>query len=62
MMMCSYAAMAIVIAGDKFTDSKEQQAVLDILTTCDRKHAWDTGDVRKNLKASWRWDESEHGR
>lgn len=54
-MMCSYAAMSIVIAGDKFTDRKEQQAVLDILTTCDRKHAWGTEEVRRNLKASWGW-------
>jgi hypothetical protein len=54
----SYAAMAIVIAGDKFTDRKEQEAVLDILTTCDLKHAWGTGTVRGNLKASWGWDES----
>jgi aldehyde:ferredoxin oxidoreductase len=57
--MCSYAAMSIVIAGDKFTDRKEQQAVLDILMTCDRKHAWGTEEVRRNLKASWGWDASE---
>jgi hypothetical protein len=42
--------MAIVIAGDKFTDRKEQEAVLDILTTCDLKHAWGTVTVG--------WDES----
>ena len=55
--MCSYAAMAIVIAGEKFTDRKEQEAVLDILNTCDVKHAWGTGTVRENLKHAWGWAE-----
>ena len=54
-MTYSYAAMAIVIAGEKFTDRKEQEAVLDILNTCDIKHAWGTGTVRQNLKNAWGW-------
>jgi hypothetical protein len=29
---------------------------VDILLTCDRKHAWGTGTVIKNLKVSWGWD------
>jgi len=59
MRTCSYAAMAIVIAGEKFTDRKEQEAVLDILNTCDVKHAWGTGTVRGNLKQAWGWAASE---
>jgi predicted TIM-barrel enzyme len=55
----SYAAMAIVIAGEKFTDRKEQEAVLDILNTCDTKHAWGTGTVRENLKHAWGWAASD---
>ena len=47
--------MAIVIAGEKFTNRKEQEAVLDILNTCDTKHAWGTGTVRENLKQAWGW-------
>lgn len=47
--------MAIVIAGDKFTERKEQEAVLDILITCDRVHAWGTLTVQENLKTSWGW-------
>lgn len=47
--------MAIVIAGDKFTQRREQEAVLNILVTCDRKHAWMTGTVQENLKTSWGW-------
>ena len=47
--------MAIVIAGEKFTDRKEQEAVLDILNTCDIKPAWGTGTVRQNLKNAWGW-------
>ena len=52
----SYAAMAIVIAGDKFVDRREQDAVVDILLACDRKHAWETGKMIDNLKVSWGWD------
>jgi len=52
----SYAAMAIVIAGDKFVARKEQDAVVDILLACDRKHAWETGKMIENLKVSWGWD------
>jgi predicted TIM-barrel enzyme len=55
----SYAAMAIVIAGEKFTDRKEQEAVLDILNTCDTKHAWGTGTVRENLRQAWGWTVSD---
>lgn len=54
--MHSYAAMAIVVAGDKFTQRREQEAVLEILETCDRKHAWMTVTVQENLKTSWGWD------
>jgi hypothetical protein len=50
--------MAIVIAGDKFIDRKEQEAVLEILMTCDVEHAWGTGTVRENLKAGWGWNAS----
>jgi hypothetical protein len=48
--------MAIVIAGDKFADRREQDAVVEILLACDRKHAWGTGTVIENLKISWGWD------
>ncbi|KAM0721298.1 hypothetical protein Q7P37_003586 [Cladosporium fusiforme] len=57
----NYAAMAIVVAGDKFTLRREQKAVLEILETCDRKHAWMTGTVQANLKSSWGWVEEEEG-
>jgi hypothetical protein len=48
--------MAIVIAGDKFVDRREQDAVVEILLACDRKHAWETGKMIENLKVSWGWD------
>lgn len=51
--------MAIVVAGDKFTHRREQEAVLDILVTCDRKHGWMTETVQRNLKISWGWEAAE---
>jgi len=47
--------MALVIAGDKFTDRREQEAVMELLKTCDSMHAWQTETMRTNLIAAWGW-------
>jgi hypothetical protein len=51
----TYAAMAITIAGDKFEDPTEQNALLHLLDVCDKKHAHPTGRAQDNLKAAWGW-------
>lgn len=56
MLSCNrYAAMAITMAGDKFNERHEQEALLEILNTCDQQHGWPTGHAQENLKAAWGW-------
>lgn len=50
-----YACMAITMAGDKFDQRHEQEAVLRILNLCDTEQAWPTGHAQENLKAAWGW-------
>lgn len=51
----TYATMAITVAGDKFTDPREQEALLYILDLCDRQHALSTGHIVTNLRQAWGW-------
>lgn len=50
-----YASMAITMAGDKFVESREQEALIEVLEQCDRMHAWPTGTAIVNLKGAWGW-------
>lgn len=50
---CRYASMAIVAAGDKFTEASEQEALLHVLDVCDSQYCVATEHTRKNLKAIW---------
>lgn len=54
---CTYASMAVTMAGDKFTKRSEQEALVEVLKDCDSMHAWPTGAAITNLKAAWGWDE-----
>jgi hypothetical protein len=49
------ASMAVTMAGDKFTKAKEQQACIQILETCEVKHAWSTMTAQEDLKEAWGW-------
>lgn len=51
----AYAAMAVAMAGDKFRDLRERQALLEILETCDNEHGWPTRRAQDNLKVAWGW-------
>ncbi|EME87781.1 uncharacterized protein MYCFIDRAFT_27078, partial [Pseudocercospora fijiensis CIRAD86] len=57
----TYASMAVTMAGDKFSERAEQEALIDVLEECDRMHAWPTEMAVSNLKSAWGWD-SEEGR
>lgn len=50
--------MSVTMAGDKFTERHEQEAVLNVLNVCDRLYAWPTGHAQENLKAAWGWADS----
>lgn len=47
--------MAVAMAGDKFTERNEQEALLDVLIRCERLHAWPTSIAQKHLKEAWGW-------
>ncbi|KAK3623883.1 hypothetical protein LTR56_021339 [Elasticomyces elasticus] len=49
------ASMGVTMAGDKFADRREQEALLDVLERCDKVHAWPTGDAVANLREAWGW-------
>jgi hypothetical protein len=53
----TYASMAITMAGDKFAERWEQEALLDLLRECDELHAWPTGTAVEGLKVAWGWEE-----
>lgn len=56
----TYASMAVTMAGDKFSERCEQEALVGVLEECDRVHAWPTGMAVSNLKAAWGWDEKQN--
>jgi hypothetical protein len=49
------ACMAIAMCGDQFTESRDQQSMLDILVWTDTKHAWPTKEIQERLKEAWGW-------
>lgn len=50
------ASMAVTMAGDKFTEPKEQQACIRILETCEVEHGWSTTTAQQDLKEAWGWN------
>lgn len=55
----TYASMGVTMAGDKFTDKREQEALLEVLDVCEKKHAWPTSKAMKNLRIAWGWEGEE---
>lgn len=49
------ASMAVAMAGDKFTEIKEQEACIRILQTCEVDHGWPTTTAQEDLKEAWGW-------
>jgi hypothetical protein len=49
------ASMAVTMAGDKFTEVKEQEACIRILVTCEVEHGWSTLTAQEDLKEAWGW-------
>ncbi|KAI0439879.1 hypothetical protein F4803DRAFT_23059 [Xylaria telfairii] len=52
---CPPAIMGIVLAGDRFTDRREQQALFDFLVEVEKSHAWPTWSIQHEMKVSWGW-------
>ncbi|KAI0537152.1 hypothetical protein GGR58DRAFT_472842 [Xylaria digitata] len=56
----SPAAIAgIVLAGDRFTDRREQQTLFDFLVKVEKNHAWPTWSIQQQMKETWDWLPSE---
>ncbi|KAI0909728.1 hypothetical protein F4823DRAFT_593558 [Ustulina deusta] len=55
---CPVAMMGIVLAGDRFTDRLEQQALLDFLVKVEKHHAWPTWSIQQQMKETWGWSPS----
>ncbi|KAK5129257.1 hypothetical protein LTR08_003722 [Meristemomyces frigidus] len=53
----TYASIGVTMAGDKFTERREQDALLNVLHMCDLQHAWPTGAAIRNLKVAWGWED-----
>ncbi|ETS87860.1 hypothetical protein PFICI_01688 [Pestalotiopsis fici W106-1] len=47
------AGLAITLCGEYFVDRGEQNALLDILKTLRREHAWPTKDLAAQLVRAW---------
>ncbi|KAK7407886.1 hypothetical protein QQX98_009945 [Neonectria punicea] len=54
----AYVCLAITMAGDRFTDPQEQEALYNILVKIDTQYAWPTGSTQEYLKGAWGWSES----
>ncbi|KAK2070406.1 hypothetical protein P8C59_004897 [Phyllachora maydis] len=49
------ACMAIAAFGDRFVERSDQEAMLDILKTTEKRHARPTEHVQELMKKSWGW-------
>ncbi len=47
------ACDVIALCGDRFTDSKEQQALMEFLRKAEREVAWPTARFQQTLKRAW---------
>lgn len=54
----AYVCLAITMAGDRFTDSQDQEALYNILVKIDTQYAWPTGSTQEYLRGAWGWSES----
>ncbi|KAJ5094387.1 hypothetical protein N7456_010248 [Penicillium angulare] len=51
------ACIAIAICGDRFTDIREQEALMDIVvnSVCDNNY-WPSNALREKLRTAWGWE------
>jgi hypothetical protein len=45
--------------GDRFTDSVEQNMLIQVLSRTDRLHGWPTHELQHQLKETWGIHESD---
>ncbi|KAK0376782.1 hypothetical protein CABS01_06249 [Colletotrichum abscissum] len=52
------ACIAITMAGDRFTDRKEQEELYKILVKTDRRLGWPTHAAQSQIREAWGWEDS----
>ncbi|KAK9418070.1 hypothetical protein SUNI508_08499 [Seiridium unicorne] len=52
------AAVSIVMAGDRFIERQEQEALYRILVKIEKEMAWPTGAAQIDLKNAWGWSKT----
>lgn len=56
------ACMAIALAGDRFTERNEHQALFDILQKTENSYGWSTSVAQEHLKEAWGGNKERHYR
>lgn len=52
------ACIAINICADRFTDAREQRALMElVVSTTQDSNYWPTTESQARLRAAWRWDD-----
>jgi hypothetical protein len=51
------ACMGIAICGDRFSERRAQDALLDVLRQTEKDHARPTTAVQQQMMSSWGWIE-----
>ncbi|WXC58784.1 hypothetical protein SNK03_004684 [Fusarium graminearum] len=54
----AYACLAITMAGDRFNNMYEQEALYNVLQKADVQFGWPNRSVQEYLKEAWGWTES----
>jgi hypothetical protein len=52
------ACMGVTACGDRFTERRDQIALLDVLTLTENTHSWPTAAAQAHLKMAWGWEDS----
>ncbi|CZR48033.1 uncharacterized protein FPRO_12643 [Fusarium proliferatum ET1] len=49
------ACMGVTACGDRFTERRDQEALLDVLMLTQNTHSWPTASAQDHLKRAWGW-------
>ncbi|CVK97930.1 related to ARCA protein [Fusarium mangiferae] len=52
------ACMGVTACGDRFTERRDQEALLDVLMLTQNTHSWPTASAQDHLKRAWGWVDS----
>ncbi|KAH6982186.1 hypothetical protein BKA56DRAFT_585461 [Ilyonectria sp. MPI-CAGE-AT-0026] len=54
----AYVCLAITMAGDRFMEPQDQEALYNLLVKIDTQYACPTGSTQEYLRGAWGWSES----